>query len=389
LATAGMFKYPLPFEMSEFNDRIARIRSVMEKRDIDVLILNSPENIFYLTAFQTPGFYMFEAFVLPFDGEPFILAREAEEPWVKARSWVENSAFYSDHEDPVKALARALSKFKCAKGRIAIEKKSWFLTVERFEQLKKLLPKAKLVDGSWIVENIRLLKSPREIDYMRQAAQIVDKTMRVGLDAIAEGKTENTIAAEVYKAMVLEGSVYPGAHPYIVSGKRTGIMHANYENKRIERGDQVFLEIPGCVNRYHAAMMRTASIGEPSEKLKKMAEASIRGVDVAIQAIKPGRTSAEVDTDVRAEITRLGYGEAFRHRTAYSVGIAFPPTWGEEIAHIRKKDRMILRPGMVFHVILSLRTLDFGGVGFSETVAVTDRGAEVLGNFERRLTIKQ
>lgn len=388
MSTVEMFKYPLPFEISEFKDRMARVRSVMEKRDIDVLILNSPENIFYLTAFQTPGFYMFEAFVVPLDGEPFMLAREAEEPWVKARSWIQNSAFYSDHEDPVKLLARALSKFKCAEGRIGVEKKSWFLTVGRFEQVGKLLKKAKMVDGSWIVDNIRLLKSPREIEYMRQAARIVDKTMRAGLDVIAEGRTENDVAAEVYKTMVLEGSVYPGAHPYICSGKRTGIMHANYENRRIEKGDQVFLEIPSCVNRYHAAMMRTASVGEPSQRLAKMAEASIRGVDVAIQAIKPGRTSAEVDNDVRSEVARLGFGEAFRHRTAYSVGIAFPPTWGEEIAHIREKGKMVLKPGMVFHVILSLRILEFGGVGFSETVAVTDRGAEVLGNFERRLFIK-
>jgi Xaa-Pro dipeptidase len=382
------FKYPLPFDLSEYNERIARVKSVMKRRDIDVLILTSPENIHYLSAFQTPGFYMFEALVLPLDCEPFMVVREAEAPWVKARSWLQNSSFYSDHEDPIKVLAMGMNRAKCAKGRIAVEKKSWFLTVGRYERFKKLVSRGRIVDGSWIVENIRVVKSPKELEYMRQAAAIVDKTMGRAIDAIEEGRTENYIASEVYRNMVLEGSVYPGAHPYIVSGKRTGIMHANYENRTIERGDQVFLEIPACINRYHAAMMRTVSIGPPSDKVAKMAEASIRGLEVAIEAIKPERTSAEVDSDVREEVTRLGLGDTFRHRTAYSIGIAFPPTWGEEIAHIREKDKMVLKPGMVFHVILSLRTLEFGGVGFSESVAVTKDKAEVLGKFERRLFVK-
>ena len=385
---SGMFTYPLPFELSEFKERIAKVRAVMKKKGIDVLIVTSVENIFYLTAFQTPGFYMFEAFVLPLNHEPFMVAREAESPWVKARSWVHDTYFYSDHLDPVKVLAKAMVKGKCARGKVAVEKRSWFMTVERYEQLKKLLPNAKLVDGSWIVENIRVLKSPAEVEYMRQAARIVDKTMQVGIDTIAEGRNENDVAAEVYKAMVAYGSVYPGAHPYIVSGKRTGIMHANYEGRVIEKGDQVFLELPACVNRYHAAMMRTTVVGQAPERVLQMADASIRGLEVAIKAIKPGRTSAEVDSDVRSEVTRLGFGDAFRHRTAYSIGIAFPPTWGEEIAHIREKDKMVLKPGMVFHVILSLRILEIGGVGFSESVAVTKDGAEVLGKFERKLFTK-
>ena len=165
-------------------------------------------------------------------------------------------------------------------------------------------------------------------------------------------------------------------------------MHANYEGRKLAMGDQVFLEVPACINRYHAAMMRTATVGPPSDTIMKMAQASIRGLEVAIQNIKPGVTSQRVDTKVRSEVTRLGFGEAFRHRTAYSLGIAFPPTWGEEIVHIRENDKTVLKPGMVFHVILSLRTLDVGGVGFSETIAVTDDGAEVLGSLDRQLLMK-
>jgi Xaa-Pro dipeptidase len=382
------FRYKLPFSMEEYEERIRKVRASMKKRDIEVLMLNSPENIYYLTGHQTPGFYMFQTLILPMDGEPIVITREAEEPWVKARSWVTKSAYYSDQKDPLKVVQKTLKMEGMSNRKIGFEKKSWFLTVTRFEQLTTLLKNAKLRDGSNIVENIRVIKSEAELKYMRDAAKIVDRSMDAGMAAIEEGVSENVVASEAYKAMILNGSVYPGAHPYICSGKRTGIMHASYEDRKIERGDQVFLEIPACVNRYHAAMMRTATVGEPSEKLRKMSEASIKGLEKAIEVIRPGVKSGEIDYAVRTEVTKLGFGQAFRHRTAYSIGIAFPPTWGEEIAHIREGDPTVLRPGMVFHVILSLRILELGGVGFSETAAVTEDGVEVLGRFPRQLFLK-
>lgn len=374
--------------MTEYEERVTKVRADMKRRDIEVLMLNSPENIHYLTGYQTPGFYMFQTLILPVEGEPIIVTREAEEPWVKARSWVTKSAYYSDREDPLKVVQNTLIDEKMSRRKIGFEKKSWFLTVTRFEQLRKLLKGARFRDGSNIVEQVRVVKSESELRYMREAARIVDKAMEAGINVIQEGVSENTVASEIYRAMVLNGSVYPGAHPYICSGKRTGIMHASYENRKMERGDPVFLEVPACVNRYHAAMMRTAAIGELPEKLRKMSEASLKGLEKAIEKIRPGAKSGDVDCAVRMEVTKLGFGEAFRHRTAYSVGIAFPPTWGEEIAHIRERDPMVLRAGMVFHVILSLRILELGGIGFSETVAVTEDGSEVLGEFPRKLLLK-
>lgn len=379
------FKYELPFPMSEFEQRLQKVRKAMKQCDIEVLMLNSPENIYYLTAHQTPGFYMFQTLIVPVDGEPIIVTREAEEPWVKARSWVKKTAYYSDHVDPLQVVTDTLREERLSKKKIGFEKKSWFLTVRNFEKFQDLLKDATFRDGSDILEDIRVIKTESELKYMREAAKIVDRTMATALDAIRDGVTENYVASEVYRAMILNGSVYPGAHPYICSGKRTGVMHANYENRRIEKGDPVFLELVACVNRYHAAMMRTAAVGNVHPRLLKMAEASIKGLEKAIEVIKPGKTSGEVDRAVRSEVAALGFGDAFRHRTGYSIGIAFPPTWGEEIAHIREGDSTVLKPGMVFHVILSLRIFELGGMGFSESVAVTKDGAEVLGNFERQV----
>jgi len=360
----------------------------MASREIEVLLVNSPENIYYLTAFQTTGFYMLQSFVLPLSGDPMMFTREAEAPWVKARSWIDHCVYYSDHEDPLKLLSETLCSHGFARAKIAVEKRSWYLTVDKFEKLKRHLPSAAFVDGSGIVEGFRVIKSPRELEYIQQAAAIVDKAMATALEVAEAGRTENELAAEIYKSMMNNGSAYPAEHPYVCSGKRTGIMHATYENRRIMKGDLVFFEIPACVNRYHAAMMRTVSLGRPSARVSAMADAAIQGLQVAIDSIRPGRTSGQIDYDVRSQVSRLGFADAFRHRTGYSIGLAFPPDWGEAIISIQENGEEVIKPGMVFHVILSLRLEELGGTGFSETIEVTSDGAKVLGDVDRHLLIK-
>src|SRR5208282_6116011 len=101
----------------------------------------------------------------------------------------------------------------------------------------------------------------------------------------------------------------------------------------------------------------------------------------------PGRTSGQIDYDVRSQVSRLGFADAFRHRTGYSIGLAFPPDWGEAIISIQENGEEVIKPGMVFHVILSLRLEELGGTGFSETIAVTSDGAKVLGDVDRHLLI--
>ena len=139
-----------------------------------------------------------------------MLVRHLEESNVIARSWVDKRVGFRDHEDPVKLTRDTLVKLGLEKATIGVEKECWFLTTANFEKLHDALPDADLTDCSGLVEQLRLVKSPQEIEYIRQAAGTAATGMQAGVEAIAAGKTEDEVAAEVLKGCALAGSAYPG-----------------------------------------------------------------------------------------------------------------------------------------------------------------------------------
>ncbi len=378
----------LVFSVEEFKERIKRVRQAMEKAGLDLLLVHTPENIYYLTGYRTPGYYTYQCCIVPLESDAIMLTRFMEEGNVMAQTWIENRVTYQDTEDPVEVTTRTLEGVGVAGKRIGVEKSSWFLTTAAYEGLTAALTDAEFVDASDVVNKVRLIKSPAEIAYIRQAARAAENGMRMGVQAIAAGRTENDVAAAVWTGLIEEGSEYPGLAPFVASGPRSALGHATWERRELEKGDLVFLEIAGCINRYHAAQMRTAVIGEPPAEWQEIAEVVIDGLTAAIDTIKPGVTAGEVDDACRGTITRGGYGEYFLYRTGYSIGIAFPPDWGEgHILSLRAGESTVLQPGMTFHMPPSALMYGVGGIGFSETVLVTETGCEVITGFPRELVV--
>src|SRR5262249_11745174 len=157
-----------------------------------------------------------------------------------------------------------------------------------------------------------------------------------------------------------------------------------WSSKRIERGESVILEIGGAVHRYNAALMRTVSVGPPAEKLEHMAKASEEANRALYEAIRPGVAAQEVHRICQAVFEKAGLLHLRRtNRSGYSIGIAFPPDWGEgHILSLKESERSALQPGMTFHIPSAIREYGVFGASFSETVLVTDVGCELLTNFE-------
>jgi Xaa-Pro dipeptidase len=370
---------PLVFSQNEFNERVKRAREFMRSRDLDLLMIHTPENIYYLSGYQTPGYYAYQCLFLPLDGEPCLLTRWLEQPNVRRHAWIEQCISWRDTEDPIKTTAEAIRTSGAERKRIGVEKSSWFFTIEQYERLKAFLPEAELLDASVQVNQLRIVKSAEEIRYIRQAAEIAVKGVRAALEALENARTDLDLARAVNDKLIREGSEFPGLPPFIATGSQSSVTHATWSGRDLRRGDCIFLEIPGCVNRYHAAYMRTAVIGKPSARWRSAEEAVADGLKAALAAIKPGVTSGEVDWACREITSRAGFSENHRHRVGYSIGIAFPPDWGEgHIMSIRPEDPTPLEAGMTFHLV---PTVFFDGeaqIGFSETVLVTEEGCERL-----------
>ncbi|NIA69384.1 aminopeptidase P family protein [Pelagibius litoralis] len=360
------------FSTGEFRGRVRRVQEEMGERGIDVLLIHSPENIYYLTGHQTSGYFAYQAVVLTPHSDPQLLLRYLERGNVDEYSWLPGAETWKEGDDVVE---KTLDLLRAAGGQgktIGLEKRSWFLTAAVAEGLVAGLSAHMIVDASLLVDHVRLIKSEVEVRYLRQAGAIAEVEQRAAAEAIANGVTEADVAAAVFHAGVAAGCEYTGLPHHIMSGYRYDVCHANWGPKVIRRGELVLLELYGCVERYHATQMRTISMGPPSDQVKAATDIVIAAQDAALAAMKPGASAREVDALVRAPIRKIR--PDYFNRSGYSTGIGFPPRTAEwEALDFNEQDDWEIKQGMVFHM-LALAS----GFGISETVVITDSGIECL-----------
>ena len=367
------------FPLDEYRQRLDALRSRMACKGVDAMLIHTPENIHYISGYQTPGYYYYLALIVPLARDPVLIPPPHEESQVAAHSWIEEYRLYGDTASGIEATQDVLRDLGLAGGKIGLENDSWFLTSRDYMDLTSGLPEARFVDCSRLVEQGRMVKSDREVEYMRQAARAAEAGMRAGIEAAKVGATESQVAAEIGRAQILAGSEYTALPTFVTSGLRSLVVHATWSPKRLAAGEVVFLEVPGCINRYHAAMSRAVFPGDPPDLLQHAAETSTDALATAKAAIKPGARMSGAFEAARDRIGAAGVGYTQARRVAYSIGIAFPPGWGEgHIVSINVNEHRQFEPGMTFHVITTMRLQGLGAVGCSDTVLVTGDGCETL-----------
>lgn len=379
----------LIFSLDEYKRRVEALRARLVERELDAMVVTTPENITYLTGYHTPGYYFFQALVVPVEGEPFMVIRRLEDSNVQTRTWIEVSRPYEDIEAPVMALADMLWQRKLRGKRIGYEKHCYFFRATEQETLFGLCTDTQFEDAFGMIEQSRVVKSGEEIAIMKQSAKATEAGMHAGIEAISVGANENYVAAEIHHAMCMAGGQYTAIAPFIASGPRCSIGHATWEGRQIEANEIVFLEVGGCVHRYHTAMMRSIFTGPPTDAMYEAEGLIIQAVDECMAAMKPGVTSGEIDKIARDVLLTNSFGAEQATRTGYSIGIAFAPDWGEgHIISLQQNDPCILYENMVFHLIPWIQIPGVAGIGISETVQVTPEGGKSMFDFERCLFSK-
>jgi Xaa-Pro dipeptidase len=381
--------FDLPFPPTEYAERLTRVRREMSRRGIDVLMINHLENIYYLTGYRTIGFYSFMALFVPAEGNPVHLVRLIEKSALQGSSWVDDAVFYPDTEPPIEAAVRVIRERGWSSARIGIDKNAWYLTIDDFEKLQQRLPQARWVDTALLVENLRLIKSPAEQAYSRHAGKAASEGMRSAVAALQAGITEDDLMAAAYAGLFRMHSEYPGLPPLINSGIRHTMAHAMAEGNAVRDGEAVYFEIGASIKRYHAATLRIGFVGTPPKLFLDLTDLCRRALDAGLNEMKPGNPAERVDEAARKVIADAGYGDKFRHKAGYSIGIALPPDWSEaRTMMLRGGETRPLKPGMVFHFLPAVFEYREYGVGLSETVLITETGHEILTNVERKLFVK-
>eukprot|EP00439_Symbiodinium_sp_Y106_P039686 s1035_g4.t2 len=315
-------------------------------KQLDLLLLTEPENIFYLTGYQTVGEPEIQALIIPAAGEPSL------------------------------EVLGSLSQ-SC---RLGLELQSRRLFARHLRRLEAKLAGWTLCDASRLVPEQRLVKSAAELAVLRRAAQVCAAGMRAG-QAARCGMAETEIAGRVYAAMAQEGGEYPAYPPFVCVGQNGCLGHYTGSGGSLLReGELLFLEIGGCYERYHAAMMRSCYVGTKLPAVLASAETAVaKAMETAMAAMKPGVLAKEVDAKARAGLGSLGALCTMSLRSGYSIGLGFYTDWGE--AQFFKMDPgsdQVFQEGMVIHLIPWVQVQGHGGVGLSDTVLVTKGGAKSL-----------
>jgi Xaa-Pro dipeptidase len=374
----------LAFERDEFARRLHAVRRGMEGRGIDVLLLSTPENVTYLTGYETIGYSSYLCLVVPASGDLSMVVREMELDVARGTTWLEDFSTVSDGDDAIARTCDALKNVTGANGVIGIEQTAPFFTVERWRALVDAIGSDRVANGSGIVEPVRRVKSDAEIAYIREACKLAGVGMRAAVEAARPGATENDISVAAYAAMVAGGSDFLATDPIVTSGPRSTIAHTTFGGRQLAKNDQVLVELGACKRRYFGALMRTVPTGEPNVPFHDLEKILNEALDECIAAVKPGVAASVVDAACRTVIVDGGYGDYFRKRTGYSIGVAFAPDWGEgHLVSLAEKDHTLLEPGMVFHIPPAVRIPGATVFGTSETVLVTPEGHEVLTSYPR------
>ncbi|MCF6462995.1 M24 family metallopeptidase [Clostridium sp. Cult1] len=388
----------LNFTVEEYKERTLNTRNKMSELGLDVLIVTDPANMNYLTGFDGWSFYVHQCLIVMADREqPIWVGRGQDANAAKLTTWLDEGNIRAYTDDYVHSLVKHPMEFVADiiiekgydKKTIATEMDAYYYTAKCQERLEAKLPNARFKDGNLLVSWIKIIKSDAEIEYMRRAARIVEKGMQTAYDSIDEGVRQCDAAAKVYQALISGTEEYGGDYasiiPLMPAGVRTSTPHLSWTDEPYKNGDTVILELAGNYKRYHCPLSRTLIIGEAPQKVKDLAAVVVEGLTEALEFVKPGVTCEEVERVWAKSIEKSGFIKD--SRIGYSMGLNYPPDWGEHTASLRPGDKTVLKPNMTFHMIPGI-WLDDCGVDISESFRVTEEGYEAFTGFPRKLLVK-
>lgn len=348
----------------------------MSSRGLDVLFLRHRADVCYLTGMETCYMVAFHAALLPSKGEPALIASDFEMLNALPVSWCQDRITFPVRTVPLDTVCRVLRERGYSSSRIGVEFNT--LSAADFHTLQQALPQATLVPCDDLLPSLKAIKSPEEIEYLRQAGRLSHQGLAAAMAVAQPGNTDNGVAAAAYAAMVRGGGEFMCIEPIVTVGGRSGIPHTTFRRTRIEPGQSVLIEVGACVCRYSAPVMQTVLTPPVSSAIRQADDASRASLAVLLDTMRPGAVAREVAARARAAWSPLCEQLIWHGIYAYSVGIGFPPDWNDAPLCITEDADFVLQPGMCFHTTTSLRQAAEFGVANSETVLITETGNEIL-----------
>lgn len=369
------------FSLDELKSRRDRVCAVLQERDLHALLIFRQESSYYLTGYDTFGYCFFQCLYLGADGRVTLLTRAPDLRQAQHTSDIVDIRIWQDKagSHPAKDLVEILAEHGCRGSKVGVELDAYGLTGFNWRRLEKALDGfCSHEDASDIVSRQRVVKSPSEIEYVRQAAALADDALDAAVGLIGPGAWEGDILAAMQGAIFKGGGDYPG-NEFIIGAGRDALLCRYFSGrKHLERNDQITLEWAGAYRHYHAAMMRTVLVGEATAEHCAMHAAALEAMEACEIELKPGEPIGKV-FDAHARIADAkGFREHRMNACGYSLGTTFTPTW-MDWPMLYTGNPVVAEPNMILFLHMIFVNSDNGrAMTLGHTVRVTETGCERL-----------
>jgi Xaa-Pro dipeptidase len=383
----------------EYNERLAKVRERMSVQGLSALLVSDPANLYYLIGYNAWSFYTPQFLFVPIEGNLIFFAREMDARGAFHTAWLPQECVIGYPETYVHRTDRHPfdwagavlhdQGFIDSGSRVGVELDAHFFSPKAYFSLITALPDWELVDSRDLVNWVRLVKSPSEIDLMRAAATVTNAAMQAAIEHVRIGARQCDVAAEIsrvqFSGTAKVGGDYPAIVPMMPTGEAASAPHLTWTNREFVDDEAVVVEIAGAHQRYHAPLARTIMLGRPSAEVQRLAAATGEGIEAVLGMVRAGIPAHDLARVWTAEISKHGLEKA--SRIGYSIGIGYPPDWGERTVSLRVEEDTVLQENMTFHLICGM-WMDNYGYEVSEPIRVTADGVEIFTNVPRGLISK-
>jgi Xaa-Pro aminopeptidase len=382
---------PLHFSTEELADRRDRACAALAEAGLDGLLMFRQESMYYLTGYDTFGFCFFQCLYLGADGRVTLLTRAPDLRQAQQTSTIKDIRIWVDGPDvdPAAELREILREAGCAGQRLGVEYEAYGLTAANGKRVDAALEGfCTLSDASFLVSRLRLVKSPAEVAFVREAARLADAAWQAALDRAGPGAFEGDILAAMHSAIFTADGDYPG-NEFIIGSGPGALLCRYYSGRRhLDAEDQLTLEWAGAYRHYHASMMRTLPIGS-AQPLHREMHAVARDALLAVEdSLRPGKTFGEA-FDAHGEVMdAAGYQNHRLNACGYSQGTTFSPVW-MDWPMLYHGNPVVIEPGMAIFCHMILFNSEAGvAMTLGRTSLVTESGSEPLSSADLALELR-
>jgi Xaa-Pro dipeptidase len=377
------------FPPVELERRLTGVREKMGERGLDSLVVIHPASIHWLTGSEAKSYQEFQCLIVGTVATAplVVLTRAGEVHEYETDARVDEVVGWGGGvtEDPISAFEALARRLGVLGGTVGLEVPGYYLHPYHYQRLRDVIGPTHLVDASDLVADLRMIKSERELTYVREAARLADIGMARFVADLSVGRSELELAGSVYGAMLQAGSGIAASPINLVTGPRSAYSHGAPTARILAKGDSGNIEFGATFRRYTATIGRQFAMGKATPRMQNLCDIVRAASDAMLAIIRDGVPAIEVHEAARSVIAHAGLERHRVHLSGYGLGTSFPPSWAEPL-HLIDGTRYTLRTGMVITIEPPVFIGEEGlGARIIDNVIVTPNGADLLSTTTRDL----